>query len=96
MNRTWITAVAAIALLAQSVSMGWASTHAAMPDELAAAEQAMPCHGDSSDSGATPDCCNGDCIFMCGGAPLPAALAAPSAPVTDNHFPAAPVPALRA
>ena len=96
MNRSWISVVAAIALLAQSLSMAWASTQAAMPDHQAEAGHVMPCHGDASDTGKTRSCCNGDCIFMCGGAPLPAPLAAPSAPTADNHFPAAPVPALLA
>jgi len=96
MNRAWVAAVVAIALLAQSASMAWASTQAAMHDEAAVAEQTLPCHGDAPDSGSTPDCCSGDCIFMCGGAPLPAPLAAPAAPGADHHFPAAPVPALLA
>ena len=93
MNRSWIATLAAIALLAQSVSMAWASTRMAVPDEPATTEQAAPCHGDSSDAATTPDCCNGGCIFACGGAPLPAVALAEPADAPDHAFPATPVPA---
>ena len=100
MNRPWITALTGLALLAQSLSMAWASTRHAMPDPATSAEQAMPCHGQSNsastDAGTAPDCCNGGCIFMCGGAPLPAPILALSTPTAGSHFPAAPVPALLA
>lgn len=91
MDRRWIALATALALFAQSASMAWASTRAAVSDPPAAAEQAMPCHGDSTDSGSTPDCCNGDCIFMCGGAPLPTGIQLVTAEPPAHVFLAAPV-----
>ena len=95
MNRRWIALAAAVALFAQSASMAWASTGAAVSHATAAAEQAMPCHGQSNGtstgSGTAPDCCNGDCIFMCGGAPLPAGIQLVTAEPPDHVFLAAPV-----
>ena len=102
MNRVRQTAVAALAglaLLAQGLSMAWASAHDAVPAEPAAAEAAMPCHGgDAGDQAGTPAsdaCCNAGCPFACGGAPLPALLPPLAMAAPDHVFAAAPVPALR-
>jgi hypothetical protein len=98
MNRSWIAVLTGLALLAQTSSMAWATSHFAAPAEPVAAESAMPCHGDDptddAGTGSMPcECCNGGCIFACGGAPLPAVALAGPADAPDHVFPATPVPA---
>jgi hypothetical protein len=97
MKRTWIGVLTGLALLAQTSAMAWSASHFAAP-EPAAAEAAMPCHGDepadAAGTGSMPcDCCTGGCIFACGGAPLPAFALAMPAGTPDHDFPAAAVPA---
>lgn len=99
-RRVLISLLATCALLAQSLAIAGMGPmlHMGAPDStLAAAEQAMPCHGDSAqDSAAAKDCCDGDttCAAMCAaGSGLtsiaslpvlpPAAAARATAPVAD-------------
>lgn len=80
MNRPLVAVLAGLALLAQTTAMAWASHGSPAQAEPAAAVESMPCHGDAADAGdeaaadpAAPcDCCDGGCLFACGGAPLPA------------------------
>lgn len=99
MNRRLIAALTGLALLAQGFGMAWAAPHLAQPaaPDTAATAQ-MPCHGDAADgqdadAAETCACCNGGCMFACGGAPLPAALSAGPAPAPDPVFFAARVTA---
>jgi hypothetical protein len=101
MRRNWIALVAGLALLAQGTAMATVSIHVAVADPAPAAQEAMPCHGDAPpDAAGTSsmpcDCCDGGCIFACGGAPLPAMALGESPAAPDHVFPAAPVPALLA
>jgi hypothetical protein len=75
MNRTRIAVVAALALLAQTLSTAWA--FAPIAHAPAAAAEVMPCHAGETDTApATPEtsspctCCDADCAFACVGAAL--------------------------
>ena len=95
MNRPLVALVAGLALLAQTTAMAWAS-HATPADAPAAVAEAMPCHGDAADDPASDpaeacDCCDGGCLFACGGAPLPAIQTVTSVDPPDHPSTAAPV-----
>jgi hypothetical protein len=93
MNRRLVAAAAVIAMLAQGFGMAWAAPHLSPPaNDDAAAMAEMPCHGAAADAADTTtpcDCCNGGCIFACGGAPLQTLAFATTALTPDRVFPAA-------
>ena len=92
MKHRLVALVAAVALLVQGTAMAWTPHAPATADEVAAIEP-MPCHGDAAKTPAADpcDCCDAGCPFACGGAPMPAAIAAAAVNPPDHEFVPAPI-----
>lgn len=95
MKRPLVALAAGLALLAQTTAMAWA-WHASPAHAPATMVEAMPCHSDAADQPAADPaapcaCCDGGCLFACGGAPLPATRTVTVVDPPDHPPIAAPV-----